>query len=156
MTRLVDLHRAVQTTLAGKRLGTPVFVRYLLFSPEKPNVVLPRLAQTAAVVQGWINQPVERIHATGIPKSGQTSVLLEFRGGATAIIAWANSVPRGDGVDLLVLGNHGAIYHDAGQADLWDDAAQTLPDAADERLREWIERAMKSGRPETAARGGKP
>jgi hypothetical protein len=30
MTTLADLHRAVRTTLAGQRIGQPVFVRFLL------------------------------------------------------------------------------------------------------------------------------
>lgn len=153
MITLAELHRAVQTTLAGKRLGNPVFVRYLLFSQDRPAAVLQGLAQQASLVQGWMNQPIERITSTGTVKGGQVSLLLEFRGGSTAILAWAGVPGRGNGVDLLVLGNHGAIYHDAGQADLWDEAAAPAADPADENLRAWIERAVKSGRPETAKGG---
>ena len=33
MNTPADLHRAVQATITGKRLGTPVFVRYLYHRP---------------------------------------------------------------------------------------------------------------------------
>ena len=35
MPTLADLHRSVQAILASKRLGTPVFVRYLLSEPAQ-------------------------------------------------------------------------------------------------------------------------
>src|SRR5437588_12305016 len=116
MSTLADLHRAVQSTLASKRLGRPVFVRYLLCSQDKPEAALPRLAQLTAVVRDWIGQAVERVHAAGTPRGGQITLTLEFRGGATALVSWAAAPPRGDGIDLTVLGNHGALYHDAGAA----------------------------------------
>src|SRR5438309_3556194 len=73
MTTLADLHRAVQSTLASKRLGRPVFVRYLLCSRDKAEAALPRLAQLTAAVRDWLGQPLERVHAAGTPRGGQVS-----------------------------------------------------------------------------------
>src|SRR5947209_10247094 len=86
MTALADLHRAVQSTLASKRLGRPVFVRYLLCSRDRAEAALPRLVQLTAAVRDWFGQPLERLHANGSPKSGQVSLTLEFRGGGTALV----------------------------------------------------------------------
>ena len=155
MPPLADLHRAVQAALAGKRLGKPVFVRYLLQGPEKPDAVVPRLAHLAAVVCGWLGQPLERVYAVGSPAEGPVSLTLRFGEGAAALITFARGRPYGPGVDLLVLGNHGALYHDAGDANPWDEA-ETLPDRPDPRLQTAIERSLHSGKPELMPAGGPP
>ena len=148
MTTLADLHRAVRTTLTSKRLGTPVFVRYLYHAPIKGQAVLARLAKTTAIVRDWLGQPIERVFAQGSAASRHVTLTLEFRGGPTAVVTWIGTTGRGSGVDLTVLGNHGAMNHDAGDANLWDDAFAS-DDAAPERdLVTLIERAIKSGRPE--------
>jgi hypothetical protein len=153
MTTLADLHRAVQTTLASKRLGTPVFVRYLQQGLDPGEAVVPRLARATAAVRDWLGQPLERLYAVGSADRGQVSLTLQFRGGATALVSYARGEPRGAGVDLMVLGNHGALYHDFGSANGWDETA--ADDAGpDPTLVTWIDRALRSGKPEAAE--GKP
>jgi hypothetical protein len=149
--RTAALHRAVAETLASKRLGTPVFVRYLVQTHDRASSVLPRLAQVVAAIRGWLNQPIERLYALGQVKQRQLTLTLEFRGGGTALVAWSAGAAAGDGVDLMVLGNHGAIYHDFGSAAHSDDEPELLekPDAS---LLALIERAARSGRVESAGR----
>jgi len=154
MTTLADLHRGVQSTLASKRLGTPVFVRYHYHSPLKGQTVLARLAKTTATVRSWLDQPLERIFAQGTATSRHVTLTLEFRSGVTAVVTWVGTNGRGGGVDLTLIGNHGALYHDAGDAPLWDEAFASDDAAPDKDLTAWIERAIKSGRPEDAP-GGK-
>jgi hypothetical protein len=156
MTTVADLHRAVQATVAGKRLGRPVFVRYLFQSEDKPEAVLPRLAQATAAVRDWLGQPLERVYALGAAAGGQVSLTLEFSRGATAVVGWSRGRPRGAGVDVLVIGDHGALYHDAGTADLWDEAAAAAEDAPDPRIQDVIERALGSGKPEPVGKGARP
>jgi hypothetical protein len=148
--RMATLHRAVQETLAGKRLGTPVFVRYVFQTHDKAGAVLPRLAQVVAAIRGWLNQPVERVYATGQVKNRQVTLTVEFRDGATALVGW--SAGAGEGVDLMVLGNHGALYHDFGTAAHWNDQAASAPDKPDAALLTLIERAVSSGRVEPVGR----
>ncbi len=148
MNTLADLHRAVQTTLTSKRLGQPVFVRYLWSSPDKPETVLPRLAHVAATIRDWLGQTPERVYALGGAAAGQVSLTLEFREGASALLCWS----VGKGVDLMVLGTKGAIYHETGAADSWDEPA-TFPEARpDAELQSAIERALRTGRPEPAGK----
>ena len=147
MPPLADLHRAVQAALAGKRLGRPVFVRYLLHGPEKPEAVLPRLTQLAAVVRDWLAQPLERVYAVGSPAAGQVSLTLQFREGATALVSFARGQPHGSGADVTVLGNHGALYHDAGDANSWAEA-EDLADRPDPQVQTAIERSLRYGKPE--------
>lgn len=156
MTTLADLHRTVQSTIASKRLGRPVFVRYTLQGLEKPDKIVSRLIQATAAVRDWLGQPLDRVYATGIAAGGQVSLTLQFREGGTAQVSFARGKSHGDGVDLLVLGNHGAIYHDAGSANLWDEPAAPPAEPPDAALQVLIERALKSGKPETVGTGGKP
>lgn len=156
MITFADLHRAVQSTIASKRLGRPVFVRYTLQGQDKPETIVPRLAQVTAAVRDWLGQPLDRLYATGTVKGGQISLTLQFRDGGTAQVSYARGQSRGSGVDLLVLGNHGAIYHDAGSANLWDEPATPLAESPDATLQALIERALKSGKPEPIGTGGKP
>lgn len=153
MTTLADFHRAVQTTIASKRLGTPVFARYLYHSPLKGQAVLTRLAKTTAAVRDWLNTPLERILAQGSSASRHVTLTLEFRGGLAAVVTWIGTSGRGAGVDLTLLGNHGALYHDSGDGHLWDDAFAADDAAPDRDLLAWIERALKSSRPEDAQGG---
>lgn len=150
MTTLADLHRAVQTTIAGKQLGTPVFVRYLYHSPLKSPAILARLAKTLAAVRDWMGQPIERLFIQGSEATRHLTATVEFRGGTTAQITWVGTTGRGSGIDLMVVGNHGAIYHDAGDGPLWDEAFAADDAAPDRDLVAWIERALRSGRPEAA------
>jgi hypothetical protein len=152
---LADLHRAVQATLAGQRLGTPVFVRYLLQGPDAPEAIPPRLAGLTAVVRGWLGQTLERLHAVGSTESGQVALTLQFREGATALVGFARGQPPGLGADVLVLGNRGALYHDAGCADPWEEA-EAVTEPAEPGLQAVIERALRSGKPESLSGGSEP
>jgi hypothetical protein len=148
MASLADLHRAVHATIASKRLGRPVFVRLTIQGLDKAETTVPRLARATTAVQDWLGQPLTRIYAVGAVASGQVALTLGFRDGATALVSFAHGQPRGDGIDVMVLGNHGAIYHDAGSANLWDETVATdcKPDPV---LVGAIERALRSGKPET-------
>jgi hypothetical protein len=143
MPTLLDLHRTVQTTLASKRLGKPVFVRYSLQSLDTDT--LPRLAQLCAAVQTWLGLPPSRLYAIGSLASGQVALTLQFPDGSSAVVTWSLGQPIGGGVNLMVLGNHGSLYHDTAAAELWDDAP---PPAEGEDFRKWIEQALRSGQPE--------
>jgi len=153
MTSLTDLHRAVQDTIASKRLGRAVFVRYTLQGTDKPGV--PLLATLVATVRDWLSQPLVRLYAVGTLESGQVSLTLHFRDGATALVSYALGMPRGNGVDLIVVGNRGAMYHDAGSASFWDEAA-LREGPKDATMQAAIERALRSGKPELVAAEGQP
>lgn len=148
MTTVADLHRAVTSTLASKRLGTPVFVRYQYHAPLKGQAAVARLAKTTAAVRDWLGAPLERILAQGSSASRHITLLLEFRTGVAGVVTWVGNNGRGGGVDLTLIGNHGTLYHDTGDGPTWDEAYAADDAAPDKDLVAWIERAVKSGRPE--------
>ncbi len=148
MSSFADLQRAVQSTIAAKRIGKPVFVRFLLQGMDKPDTVLARLAQALAMVRAWLGQPIESIYALGTIETGQVALTLQGREGAAALVCYARGEPHGDGVDIMVLGNHGAIYHDAGMALSWDEPA-LIEERPDPKILASIERALRLGKPES-------
>lgn len=150
MATLTDLHRTVQTTLAANKVGVPVFVRYLLSTQEKGPALIDRLGFTLATVRLWLNQPFDRVYALGAPQDGRLQLMIECKTGATAMISWSNSQSPGLGVDLMVIGNHGAIYHDAGAAMLWDEPIGPVPGKSPEFMTALVSRALRSGKPEDA------
>jgi hypothetical protein len=154
MNAFAELHRAVQTAIASKRLGKPVFVRYLLTGPDKAAVVA-RLARIVAVVHGWLGQTLDSIHATGSNASGQVSLTLRFREGGSALVSVSRGQRLGDGVELMVLGNHGALYHDAGHAAVGQNPPALPEDRPEPALVAAIDKALRSGKPEPVKAEGK-
>lgn len=153
---IADLHRTIETTLASKRLGTPVFVRYLVHGRGSAAVVLARLTRIVMAVRDWLAQPLERVYALGSAKGPQVSLSLEFRGGATALVSHAAAPGptrvTGQGitaVDVTLIGNHGVLYHDFGSANTWDPGESATEPAPDKDLQALIERALRSGQVET-------
>ena len=56
---------------------------------------------------------------------------------------------------LVELGNHGALYRDAGGANLWDEPANLALGDPDKTLVTAIDQALASGKP-MALKGGTP
>ena len=146
---LDDLDRAVRVVLSARRIGQPVFVRFTLHGPARSTTIIPRLARMVQLTAGWVGQSLARLHANGSLKGGQVCLTVQFAGGASALLSVARGPARGDGVDLMVLGNRGAVYQaDAGLP--WDGGADLGKGRADPKLVRLIERALRSGKPEGA------
>jgi hypothetical protein len=65
-------------------------------------------------------------------------------------VTWIGTTPRGPGIDLTLIGNHGVLYHDLGDSNAWDDASWDDKQPPDAALVAWIERSLRSGQPELA------
>ena len=65
--------------------------------------------------------------------------------GATAVVSWMGNA--GSSVDLTLVGNHGALYHE--MRDAFEDQAAPA-EVADKDMLALIERALRSRRPEAA------
>jgi myo-inositol 2-dehydrogenase / D-chiro-inositol 1-dehydrogenase len=151
MTSLADLHRAVQTTVAGGRMGTPVFVRYLLagvLNAESP-MLAAALAKVAGVVGEWMGQPAQQLYSLFSDHQGQghASLTLQFPNGATALVGGVQGQAQGRGVDLMVVGTRGAIYHshDAAGVHAWTECPASLQGVKAPELLAAIEASRKPG-----------
>ncbi len=155
MSRRADLHRTVAELLSSRRLGRPVFVRYLTQGPGDAASLVTELAGILGIVRDWIGQPLDRLYAVGSPADGQVTLTAQFRDGALALVGTAVGPARGDGVDLLILGSLGAVLHDAGDEVEGQDSASAdeTPDAA---LITQVEAALTSCGPVRMAEVGGP
>lgn len=156
MNTLDELDRAVRTAIATKRLGQPVFVRYLLLGREEAVAIASRLAVAVSNIRDWMGNALRRMQAIGALESGQVSLTLQFKNGGTALVSFARDhggdplvaqlVAQAPRVDLMVLGNHGAIYFRPEEWGSGEDLIrQVLPDGD---LLDVIERALKTGKPQ--------
>jgi hypothetical protein len=148
MTCLVDLFKAVQTALAEKRLGSPVFVRYLVHSNEPVSLLPSHLAEMAAMARVWIGQPLDRLYALGNFQRGHAQVMLQFRGGASGLIGRAHGNFPDAAVDLCILGNHGALYFDRSPFSPEEKGTGGSVASLLAKLQHAIESSLRSGKPE--------
>ncbi len=106
MTTLAELHRTVRDTVASKRLGSPVFVRYFFQGAQEPATgLLPSLASLAAAVGDWIGQAPHRVFPLISGDSpAQGTLLLQYANGATALVSAAQGTVAEPGVASLRAG----------------------------------------------------
>lgn len=144
MGTLTDLHRAVASVLRSKQIGVPVFVRYTLHLADEKQELQAPLLHLAEVVRGWMDQTLARVFMTKAGEEVQLCLTMEFAGGATAIATVVHHTAEPSSADLILFGNHGAVYHEAGfvTADLPKD---TKPD---KNLQQAVERSLRSKKPE--------
>jgi hypothetical protein len=155
MSALSDLHGSVQKTLETQRLGRPVFVRHCLQVPVRPQSLLPLITNVAAAICSWIGQPLARLYSLGSPVHGHLSLVLGFGDGSTAIAQYIQHRQCETSVDLLVLGSHGALFHESCPLDSIQvgPLGDTLPDAV---LLSTIEQAIAGGKPVDLPRTAQP
>lgn len=142
-----ELSKTVHTVVKSKRIGKPVFVRLTVQGPDRDARLIRTLAIMIEMASSWIGQPLDRLYAIGNAASGQVCLTLQFHGGATALLSYAQGQTLGDGIDLLVLGNHGAIHHDPGLGTLWDSQPDFKDAKVDPKLGKVIEQALRTGQP---------
>ena len=116
---LADLHRAIDGTLATGRIGRPVFVRYSIYGLDPPRRLIDGVAALAGAAIRWVGGQVEFITAVGSETAGQLAATVVFKSGESAVMTCGRAAGPGSGVDVMILGSHGALYHDGGTSVLW-------------------------------------
>ena len=122
------LYKTVKEVLDSGRIGSPVFVRCILFSSLNRNCdenieaqiasdreyLTDALAEALATAGLWLGASPQRVYAQGGKDAGQITATVHYVSGQTALVSVgtvkANGTPR---ADLMLLGNKGAIYHDS-------------------------------------------
>jgi hypothetical protein len=150
MLSLSDLDKSVKSILAGQRLGRPVFVRVTWQGEDPLNAMLGRLSQLTALVGSWFGAALTWVYANGNLETGQVTLTLKFTSGAVGIVSFIRGRPRGSGLDLFVIGNHGTASFDAGSDLLWDEPAGPTQGEPHPLIQLTIQRALASGKPEPA------
>ena len=116
---LADLHRAIEGTLGTGRIGRPVFVRYSIYGLDPPRRLIDGVAALSGAAIRWVGGQVEFITAVGSETAGQLAATVVFKSGESAVMTCGRAAGPGSGVDVMILGSHGALYHDGGTSVLW-------------------------------------
>lgn len=138
------LYETVGKIIAAGRIGVPVFVRCLVQLPpntEKPEKILASIMNVASL---WLNSSPSSLYAQR-NDSAYINSTIKYAGGQTAIgITSILPITKAQ-VDVMLLGNKGAIYHE-------DDFLLPESDFDDktvsESLKVAIERSLETGKPE--------
>jgi hypothetical protein len=117
---LLSLQHAVQAALDAGHVGVPVFVRCVAQTAPDRDALPQALYEALAVAGSWLGAPARRVYvqesgaeATHGHPAGEITATVEYAGGQSALVSAsptpADGVPR---IDLMLLGNTGALYHD--------------------------------------------
>jgi len=148
---LDSLEQSIQGVVDRQRIGRPVFVRYTLLGALQPEEMPALLSRMLDAARRWLGHPIGKIYAVGSVDAGQVTLTVQTTEGATALISVGRTRAVGDGIDLMVLGDRGAIFHDAGQGSLACSGARYRQPAGETKWLRLIERALASGQPTPGA-----
>jgi hypothetical protein len=151
MTLLDYLDQSVRKILSAKRIGQPVFVRFAICKSPRNNDPALLLARWAHHACNWLGQDLADVFANGQVENGPVNLTLKCRQGASALLSFAEGQSR---VNLMILGNHGAIYFDEADDRWGDDSIATTGDtgsltADQDQFLDAVRRSLRSGKPES-------
>jgi predicted dehydrogenase len=110
MASLAVLRPAVAKLLADGRIGLPVFVRCILHIDFGPSLSDVRAEASAALAE-WLGQSLSDPDTFRSHQEGWESQRYLTMEGRLALVSVAPNPDGITGVDLTILGTHGAIYH---------------------------------------------
>jgi hypothetical protein len=141
-----SLYQTVKEILDTGHVGVPVFARCVVQVAPETEHAGNVLARMLAMVCSWLEASPLRVYAQSKDDSRQITVTIHYVGGQTSIVS-ANAAPGAPiRVDLMLLGNKGALYQD-GEAlpPGFDITAEPLP--VPEWLMDAVERSLRAGKP---------
>jgi hypothetical protein len=140
------LYQTIKEIIDTGRVGTPVFVRFIIQTIPINEHILDILARTLVMTGSWFSSIPIRIYVQHKENTAQVTASVEYTGGQTAIVSVNISNKFTSRVDLMMLGNKGALYHDGEvMPSGFDFGAEPL--IIPEWLIEVIERSLFAGKP---------
>ncbi len=107
------LYETVKEILDTGRVGVPVFLRCSAQIESGDDHVEDVLMRILTMTCSWMESVPLRLYAQSGSKSKQLTVTVHYVGGQTGIVS-VNAAPDAkDSLDLMLLGNKGALYHDS-------------------------------------------
>ena len=142
-----SLQKSVQSVINDGRIGSPVFVRCLLQLPHADADTVRASAVLANITNSWMPSSPEQIYAQQSQDGTQSTTMIKYAGGQAALLS-VNRVAadQEESIDLALVGNRGAIYHETprGQYRMMRASIQ-LDDEGN--LSDLIGQAIASGEP---------
>ena len=140
------LYQTVKEILSTGRIGTPVFVRCVVQIGAGDGHLIDPLARMLMITGLWLEATPFRIYAQSRYGLMQITASVQYTGGQTAIVSVSAAPGVSPRVDLMVLGNKGALYQDGTSLPPGFDMAFE-PVAIPEWLIDALERSLLAGKP---------
>ena len=140
------LYQTIKEIIDAGRVGTPVFVRFIIQTIPIDEHIIDILARTLVMTGSWFTSIPIRIYVQHKENTAQVTASVEYTSGQTAIVSVNISNAFTSRVDLMILGNKGALYHDGEVTPSgFDFGAEPL--TVPEWLTDIIERSLFAGKP---------
>lgn len=141
-----SLYQTVKEILDTGRVGAPVFVRCSAQIASEDEYAEDVLVRILTMTCSWMQAPPLRVYAQVGSSPRQFTVTIQYAGGQTSIVSVSSSPGIANRVDLMLLGNKGALYHDADALPPgFDITAEPLPVPG--WLVDAVSRSLRAGKP---------
>ena len=105
------LKKSVQSVIDEDRIGSPVFLRCVLNIASEASSLMQPAAEIVALSNGWMPSQPQSIYAQGDVDATQVTVMVKYADGQMAVLS-INRVDTETGIDIMLVGNKGVIYHE--------------------------------------------
>lgn len=140
-----SLYRTVNEIIDTGRLGVPVFVRCIVQVASGGEYVGNILARMLTMASSWLKSSPVEVYAQSNDRLRQITVTIKYTDGQTSIVSVSASGVA-NRVDLMLLGNKGALYHDGDALSPgFDINAEPIP--VPDWLLDALERSLHAGEP---------
>ncbi len=140
------LYQTVKEIIDTGRVGVPVFIRFIVQITPIEEQIIDILAQTLVMTGSWLGAVPSKIYVQHKENTAQITATAEYTGGQTAIVSVNVSGEFNSRIDLMLLGNKGALYHDGEIMPKGFDL-KAEPMIIPKWLIEIIERSLYTGEP---------
>lgn len=141
-----SLYETVKEIVETGRIGIPVFVRCLVEVLPGRESAGNILGKVLAMTCSWLEAFPQEVYARTGKKDSHISVTTRHTGGQTSIVSISMVQDGATRVDLMLLGNKGAIYQDGDALPPgFDIAAEPLP--VPEWLMKAVDKSLREGKP---------
>ncbi len=108
-----SLQQSVQSVIDEGRIGSPVFLRCIVYAPIEAADTVEGIAALTGVANNWMPDLPEQVYALDNADKTQITAMVKYAGGQSALLS-VNRLPAGGEVtvDLRLVGNNGIIYHE--------------------------------------------
>ena len=103
----------IERALRSNRIGTPVSVRLVIHTTADHGEVDGVLDEVLDAACGWLGGSPEKVRATGGDETGQTSVLIQWAGGRTALVSVGTHGEAAPLLEIVLVGNRGVLAWEA-------------------------------------------
>ena len=140
------LYQTIKEIIETGRVGTPVFVRFVVQVMPSGEHILDTLARFLVITGLWLTSIPIRVYVQHKENSAQITASVEYTGGQTAIVSVNIANVISSRIDLMMIGNKGAVYQDSEMMPPEFDV-DFEPSSIPEWLIDAIEQSLFAGKP---------